>query len=470
MVNAAVPAVAGLRVTVGDEFQGSYATLGAAVDAALRVRLRCCRPSTRGSARPRAGHAWTPSAGSRTGRAGGRRAKRSRLPSRRPDGACDPSPAHRLPGGAGREALGDGHRLRRGHRRRRQCGTALSGPSGWLVLGPFGPTAEGAHGTAHDPERARRAEGISARPCPSACAPTASAPCSPRTSCSGPAVTWLAVWLVGVGLADLVRAGARVRGAVCPRRRCRRRRGPRRPRRADRPGRPRRARRLARRARALGAALGPGAHHRHGPLARSGRLWPAARWLVALVRLGVHRPAGRSGAGCVGRPAPRRTGRRARGRCCSSPGCCSSTSRPPTSSSGSSSSASGRCGRCCPLGPASEPQPSDQLRGGRLLGPMERVLILGLGLAGQLTAAGLVIAAKGLIRFPELQAKRDDSDEGRRRRHRRRHRVLPRRVVRLLARRAGHAGPHPLGAHTLTMLPFHSGGKSAVVSPASSSR
>ncbi|MEO7423077.1 MAG: hypothetical protein ABIU87_11855 [Ornithinibacter sp.] len=53
-------------------------------------------------------------------------------------------------------------------------------------------------------------------------------------------------------------------------------------------------------------------------------------------------------------------------------------------------------------------QPSDELKGGRLLGPMERVLILGLGLAGQLTAAGLVIAAKGVIRFPELQAKRDD--------------------------------------------------------------
>jgi len=46
--------------------------------------------------------------------------------------------------------------------------------------------------------------------------------------------------------------------------------------------------------------------------------------------------------------------------------------------------------------------------GTSLLGPMERVLIIGLGLAGQLTAAGLVIAAKGLIRFPELQAKRDD--------------------------------------------------------------
>ena len=53
---------------------------------------------------------------------------------------------------------------------------------------------------------------------------------------------------------------------------------------------------------------------------------------------------------------------------------------------------------------AGQPQASDRLRGGRLLGPMERLLILGLGLAGQPTAAGLVIAAKGLIRFPELQA------------------------------------------------------------------
>jgi hypothetical protein len=57
-------------------------------------------------------------------------------------------------------------------------------------------------------------------------------------------------------------------------------------------------------------------------------------------------------------------------------------------------------------------QPSDRLRGGRLLGPMERVVILGLGLAGQLTAAGLVIAAKGLIRFPELQASRKDGTGG----------------------------------------------------------
>ncbi len=49
--------------------------------------------------------------------------------------------------------------------------------------------------------------------------------------------------------------------------------------------------------------------------------------------------------------------------------------------------------------------PAQRLKGGRLLGPMERSLILGLGLAGQLTAASIVIAAKGLLRWPELQSK-----------------------------------------------------------------
>jgi hypothetical protein len=51
--------------------------------------------------------------------------------------------------------------------------------------------------------------------------------------------------------------------------------------------------------------------------------------------------------------------------------------------------------------------PEIRLKGGRLLGPMERVFILGLGLAGNLTAASIVIAAKGLLRFPELQSKAD---------------------------------------------------------------
>jgi len=57
--------------------------------------------------------------------------------------------------------------------------------------------------------------------------------------------------------------------------------------------------------------------------------------------------------------------------------------------------------------------PEARLKGGRLLGPMERLLILGLGIAGQVTAASLVIAAKGLLRFPELS-----SDAGQERIHR----------------------------------------------------
>lgn len=47
-----------------------------------------------------------------------------------------------------------------------------------------------------------------------------------------------------------------------------------------------------------------------------------------------------------------------------------------------------------------------QLRGGRVLGPMERVLITGLGAAGNLTGAAVVVAAKALLRFPELRTPR----------------------------------------------------------------
>lgn len=56
--------------------------------------------------------------------------------------------------------------------------------------------------------------------------------------------------------------------------------------------------------------------------------------------------------------------------------------------------------------PTGQPQPSDRLKGGRLLGPMERLLILGLGLAGQLSVATAVIAAKSIIRFPEINAQK----------------------------------------------------------------
>ncbi|BBX46699.1 hypothetical protein GCM10009641_41480 [Mycobacterium cookii] len=60
--------------------------------------------------------------------------------------------------------------------------------------------------------------------------------------------------------------------------------------------------------------------------------------------------------------------------------------------------------------PLGQPQPSDQLKGGRLLGPMERLLILSLGVGGQVAAASAVVAAKGIIRFPELNAQKRGAD------------------------------------------------------------
>jgi hypothetical protein len=62
--------------------------------------------------------------------------------------------------------------------------------------------------------------------------------------------------------------------------------------------------------------------------------------------------------------------------------------------------------------PAGEPQPSDRLKGGRLLGPMERLLIVGLGLASQLAAATAVVAAKSIIRFPEINAQKARENGG----------------------------------------------------------
>ncbi|MGA8995149.1 MAG: hypothetical protein WB441_12665, partial [Nocardioidaceae bacterium] len=51
-----------------------------------------------------------------------------------------------------------------------------------------------------------------------------------------------------------------------------------------------------------------------------------------------------------------------------------------------------------------------RLRGGRLLGPMERLFLLVLALVGQLGVGGVVVAAKGLLRYPELQ--RSGRDDG----------------------------------------------------------
>jgi hypothetical protein len=54
-----------------------------------------------------------------------------------------------------------------------------------------------------------------------------------------------------------------------------------------------------------------------------------------------------------------------------------------------------------------------RLRGGRLLGVLERWLIFTLAVAGELTAASLIISAKSLLRFPELSrvARSDDGGD-----------------------------------------------------------
>lgn len=58
--------------------------------------------------------------------------------------------------------------------------------------------------------------------------------------------------------------------------------------------------------------------------------------------------------------------------------------------------------------PPRAPEPA--LRGGRVLGALERLFILGLGMAGQFTVAGLVVAAKGLIRWPEIKAQSESGE------------------------------------------------------------
>ncbi len=42
------------------------------------------------------------------------------------------------------------------------------------------------------------------------------------------------------------------------------------------------------------------------------------------------------------------------------------------------------------------------LQGGRILGPIERVFVLGMALAGQFAALSVVVAAKSILRFPEI--------------------------------------------------------------------
>ena len=55
--------------------------------------------------------------------------------------------------------------------------------------------------------------------------------------------------------------------------------------------------------------------------------------------------------------------------------------------------------------PAAEPAPRPaftELKGGRFIGPLERLFLLALVLAGAFTAVAAIVAAKGIIRFPEI--------------------------------------------------------------------
>jgi hypothetical protein len=42
------------------------------------------------------------------------------------------------------------------------------------------------------------------------------------------------------------------------------------------------------------------------------------------------------------------------------------------------------------------------LKGGRILGPIERIFILAMAIAGHFGALSAVVAAKGILRFPEI--------------------------------------------------------------------
>ncbi|HWL37164.1 MAG TPA: hypothetical protein VNQ77_13350 [Frankiaceae bacterium] len=60
--------------------------------------------------------------------------------------------------------------------------------------------------------------------------------------------------------------------------------------------------------------------------------------------------------------------------------------------------------------PSSE-QPRNPPGGGRVIGSLERVLVFGLAVAGEPTAATLVVSAKGVLRFAEVRAASGDVDQ-----------------------------------------------------------
>jgi hypothetical protein len=50
--------------------------------------------------------------------------------------------------------------------------------------------------------------------------------------------------------------------------------------------------------------------------------------------------------------------------------------------------------------------PEGVLAGGRIIGPLERLIIAAIVLAGDPAAAAIVVTGKGLLRFPEIRNER----------------------------------------------------------------
>ncbi|GAA3665942.1 hypothetical protein [Microbacterium marinilacus] len=57
-----------------------------------------------------------------------------------------------------------------------------------------------------------------------------------------------------------------------------------------------------------------------------------------------------------------------------------------------------------------KPGPGQVMKGGRLIGPLERTIVFGLTLAAAYPLLAAFIAAKGIVRFPEISRDRDDGD------------------------------------------------------------
>lgn len=49
----------------------------------------------------------------------------------------------------------------------------------------------------------------------------------------------------------------------------------------------------------------------------------------------------------------------------------------------------------------------ESLKGGRILGPIERIFILAMGLSGEILAITAVVAAKGILRYPEISGSKN---------------------------------------------------------------